>query len=68
MGKIYFIKGDSDQDLLVEQILDLLDEGINDDGPDALEMVIRSLQERGRGKKEYRTVENRRLKFGKGSW
>jgi len=68
MGKIYFIKGDSDQDLLIEQILDLLDEGINDDGPDALEMVIRSLQERGNNKFEYKSVESRRLKFEKGSW
>ena len=68
MGKIYFIKGDSDQDLLVEQILDLLDEGVNDDGADALEMVVRSLQERGNNKAEYRSVESRRLKFGKGSW
>lgn len=43
-GKIKFIKGHSDQDLLVEQLIYILNKNINDDGPDGLEMVVSMLQ------------------------
>ncbi len=39
-GKLRFIKGHSDQDLLVEQLIYIMDENVNDDGPDALEAAI----------------------------
>jgi len=39
-GKLRFVKGHSDQDLLVEQLIYILDQNINDDGPDALEGAI----------------------------
>lgn len=39
-GKLRFIKGNSDQDLLVEQLIYIMDANVNDDGPDALEAAI----------------------------
>jgi hypothetical protein len=41
--RLRFIKGNSDQDLLVEQIIYIMDENVNDDGPDALEAAISQL-------------------------
>jgi hypothetical protein len=35
-GKIRFQKGHSDQELLIEQLIYIMDENVNDDGPDAL--------------------------------
>jgi len=66
-GKIKFLKGDSDQDLLIEQLLDLLDESVNDDGPDALEIVTSSMKNRYK-KFEYKSVSKRRSRFGNGSY
>jgi len=43
-GKIVFEKGHSDQDLLVEQLIYILNKNINDDGPDALEGAVNMLQ------------------------
>ena len=43
-GKLKFIKGHSDQDLLVEQLIYILNKNINDDGPDGLEMAVSMLQ------------------------
>jgi len=43
-GKLKFIRGHSDQDLLIEQLIYILSKTVNDDGPDALEMVVRELQ------------------------
>jgi len=43
-GKIKFIRGHSDQDLLIEQLIYILSKTVNDDGPDALEMAVSNLQ------------------------
>jgi predicted phage terminase large subunit-like protein len=43
-GKIRFIRGHSDQELLVEQILYFPSRTLHDDGPDALEGAIRLVQ------------------------
>jgi hypothetical protein len=43
-GKLRFIKGHSDQDLLIEQLIYILNKTIHDDGPDALEGAVRMLQ------------------------
>jgi hypothetical protein len=42
-GKVRFIKGNSDQDLLVEQVIYIMDQNVNDDGPDSLEGAISGL-------------------------
>ena len=39
-GKIRFIKGHSDQDKVVEQLIYLLNKNVNDDGADALEGAV----------------------------
>jgi phage terminase large subunit-like protein len=39
-GKLRFVKGQSDQDLLVEQLIYIMDANVNDDGPDALEGAL----------------------------
>ena len=46
-GKLRFIKGQSDQDLLIEQLIYVLDKNVNDDGPDALEGAVSLLQSQG---------------------
>lgn len=56
-GKLRFIKGNSDQDLLVEQIIYIMDPNVNDDGPDALEGAISSLG--SLGVIEYQSVSRR---------
>jgi predicted phage terminase large subunit-like protein len=64
-GKILFEKGHSDQDLLVEQLVYILNANINDDGPDALEGAVSVLQagagmieHRGTGiQRDFRTVD-----------
>jgi len=43
-GRLRFVKGHSDQDLLVEQLIYILDNNVNDDGPDALEGAVGLLQ------------------------
>ena len=43
-GKLRFRKGQSDQDLLVEQLIYIMDTNVNDDGPDALEGAVAQLQ------------------------
>ena len=40
-GKIRFIRGHSDQELLVEQLLFFPSRTLHDDGPDALEGAVR---------------------------
>jgi hypothetical protein len=50
-GKLRFIRGQSNQDLLVEQLIYLLDKNVNDDGPDALEGAVSLLQ--GAGEIEF---------------
>jgi predicted phage terminase large subunit-like protein len=44
-GKIRFIRGHSDQELLVEQLLYFPSRTMHDDGPDALEGAVRLAQE-----------------------
>ena len=43
-GKLKFLKNHSDQNLLVEQLIYILNKNVNDDGPDALEEVVSALQ------------------------
>jgi hypothetical protein len=43
-GRLRFVRGHSDQDLLVEQMIYIMDANVNDDGPDALEGAISLLQ------------------------
>ncbi len=63
-GKIRFIKGHSDQELLVEQLLYFPSRALHDDGPDALEGAIRLAQEIGGGEsKGYVSVSRRKFKF-----
>jgi predicted phage terminase large subunit-like protein len=45
--KLLFEKGQSDQDLLVEQLIYILNKNVNDDGPDALETAVSALQDMG---------------------
>jgi predicted phage terminase large subunit-like protein len=42
-GRIRFCRGQSDQDLLIEQLLFVPSPTVNDDGPDALEGAVRML-------------------------
>lgn len=63
LGVIRFQKGHSDQQLLIEQLLNFPNGEV--DGPDALEMAIRLLR-RATAKMEYQVVESRRF-VGK-SW
>jgi len=60
-GKLRFIKHQSDQDQLVEQLIYILNKNVNDDGPDALEGGV-SLLQRGAGDTvEYTTVSSRSM-------
>jgi len=43
-GKIFFEKGHSDQDILVEQLIYILNKNVHDDGPDGLEEAVSMLQ------------------------
>jgi hypothetical protein len=47
-GKLRFVKGHSDQDLLVEQLIYILDANIHDDGPDALEGAVALVEGTGK--------------------
>lgn len=47
-GKLYFLKGHSDQDLLREQLEAFPSSSVNDDGPDALEGAIALAEGRAR--------------------
>ncbi len=43
-GKLLFERSQSDQDILVEQLVYILNANVHDDGPDALEGAVRLLQ------------------------
>ena len=58
-GKVRFIRGQSDQELLIEQLLYFPSKTINDDGPDALEGCLRMHKLFGIRKIGYETVEKR---------
>ncbi len=53
-GRIRFIRGHSDQELLVEQLLYFPSRTLHDDGPDALEGAVRLAQNLLPGAKEVR--------------
>lgn len=46
-GKLIFERGHSDQDVLIEQLVYILNKNIHDDGPDALEGAVSMLQGAG---------------------
>jgi hypothetical protein len=58
-GKLRFQKGHSDQELLIEQLIYIMDPNINDDGPDALEGALSLLQGAIMGKTEYESAGKR---------
>jgi predicted phage terminase large subunit-like protein len=61
-GKIRFIRGHSDQELLVEQLLYFPSRTLHDDGPDALEGAIDLVRDVPTGEKQkYVHVEKRRF-------
>ncbi len=63
-GLIRFRKGQSDQDLLVEQLIYFPSTTVNDDGPDALEGAV-DLAEKGSGIIEYQSSGIRRASMGR---
>ncbi len=64
-GKIRFIRGHSDQELLVEQMLYFPSRTMHDDGPDALEGAIRLAQELPAGElPRYEPVKSRHFQAG----
>jgi len=64
-GKIRFIRGHSDQELLVEQLLYFPSRSIHDDGPDALEGAIR-LAEQCQGQEIIYEAVGKRVFGGRG--
>ncbi len=67
-GHIRFIRGHSDQELLVEQMLYFPSRTMHDDGPDALEGAIRLVQElRGGAAAAYEPVKTRHFQ-GRGAF
>ena len=66
-GKLLFEKGQSDQDLLVEQLIYILNANVHDDGPDGLEGAVSMLQSGGRPV-EYESTAKRRAFEGKGAY
>lgn len=59
-GKLLFEKGHSDQDLLIEQLVYILNKNVNDDGPDALEGAVSLLQSSAGGPMEHESTGRRR--------
>jgi predicted phage terminase large subunit-like protein len=67
-GKIRFIRGHSDQELLVEQLLYFPSRTLHDDGPDALEGAVRLAQElTGEAAVEYTPAKTRHFQ-GRGAF
>ena len=60
-GRLRFVRGHSDQDLLIEQLIYILDDNVNDDGPDALEGAVSLLQGGAFGPPEYESLSKRRF-------
>ena len=67
-GNIQFVKNQSDQNRLLEQLWYLEDPNINDDGPDALEGAVSMLQGGCTGKIDYQSGGQRRFGAKKGAW
>jgi len=67
-GKIRFIRGHSDQELLIEQLLYFPSRTLHDDGPDALEGAIRLAQDLpGQTATDYVSLKPRRFQ-GRGAF
>jgi predicted phage terminase large subunit-like protein len=67
-GRLRFIRGHSDQELLVEQLLYFPSRTLHDDGPDALEGAVRLAQELpGGAASEYVPVKSRHFQ-GRGAF
>jgi hypothetical protein len=66
-GKLLFEKGQSDQNILVEQLIYYPSKLIHDDGPDALEGAV-SLLQRGGGPVVYESLGRRRFAEQRGAW
>ncbi len=67
-GKLRFQKGHSDQDLLVEQLIYILNANVNDDGPDALEGAVAQLQGVGAGTFECKSTGVKRTHTRMGAY
>jgi predicted phage terminase large subunit-like protein len=67
-GVIRFQKGNSDQDLLIEQLIYFPSPTVNDDGPDALEMAVGLAEMYAGGPIEYETVAKRRFAEQRGAY
>jgi hypothetical protein len=67
-GKLRFVKGQSDQDILVEQIIYIDDPNVHDDGPDSTEGAVDQLEGGAFGPVEYETVTPRRFAAGQGAY
>lgn len=64
-GKLRFLKNHSDQNLLVEQLVYILNKNVNDDGPDALEEAVSVLQGGGNAVCLSRPPEQRKAMGGR---
>lgn len=66
-GKLRFLRGQSDQDTLIEQLIYIMDANVHDDGPDALEGAVSLLPGFG-SKPEYESVKKRRFGAKRGAY
>ncbi len=64
-GLLRFLRGQGDQDVLIEQLIYFPTPSVNDDGPDALEGAVGLAETAGMGKAEYYSIEKR---TGRGLW
>ena len=60
-GQILFERNQSDQNLLVQQLIYLLNPNIHDDGPDALQGAVRLLQGQGGKAGEFKSTGKQRV-------
>ncbi len=65
-GKLLFDRGHSDQALLIEQLVYILNGNVNDDGPDALEGAVSMLQGATGKPMEYESLSKRVFNPGRG--
>jgi len=63
-GKLRFVKGQSDQDILVEQIIYIDDPNVHDDGPDSLEGAVAQVQGAGMAISLSRDPERQKFMSG----
>jgi predicted phage terminase large subunit-like protein len=67
-GKLLFEKNQSDQALLIEQLIYILNANVHDDGPDALEGAVSMLQGASGKPMEYESLFKRRFPPRKGAF